>query len=156
MPKGKTTYPFTILSKAMSTPLSIHKALQPEDFSKHLEHIKLAKNQAKQIMEVNAPGYNKAEGAISMAWEVLFDHFFQCPEGLGLEDLNTLSAIIHKLMSAFHQMTKIEVSLKELHMREAFFQQKFAEFQALPSSQKAAYTFSEDEIQSFEKQFHLL
>jgi hypothetical protein len=141
----------------MSTPLPIHKTLQQEDFAKHLEHIKVAKAQAKQIMEVNAPGYTKAEAAISMAWEVLFDHFCQCPkEDLGLEELNTLSAVIHKLMSAYHQMTKIEVSLKDLRMRETLFNQRSAELQSLPGDQHSSYTFSEDEIQSFEKQFHLL
>ena len=133
------------------------KALQQEDFAKHLGNIQTAKAQARQIMEINIPGYSKAEATLCMAWEVLFDHFCQCPKKhFDIEELDTFSTIIHKLMNAFQQMAKVEISLKQLRIQEAIFEQKSSQLQSLPSDQHAAYTFTEDQIQSFEKQFHLL
>lgn len=144
----------------MSTPLSLKPPIfKEEDFTQHLAHIKLSKEQASKVMDVYTPSYSKAEAVLAFAWETVFDHFCQNAkqsQDFTLGDINTLSAIIHKLMSSFQQIIKVESFVKELIMKEAIFHQKHSQEQSLGAPAHASYSFSEEEIKSFEKQFHLL
>lgn len=144
----------------MSTLLSIKPpAFKEEEFAQHLDHIQRSKEQATKIMNVYTPGYSAAEAVLSFAWQTVFDHCCknaQQTQDFTLGDLNTLSAIIHKLMSSFQQITKVETSVKDLLVKEAGFHQKHTQEQGKGESVHSQYSFTEEEIQSFEKQFHLL
>lgn len=144
----------------MSTLLSIKPPVfKEEDFTHHLAHIQKSKEQTTKIMDVYTPGYSKAEAVLSFAWQTVFDHFCQNAkqtQDFTLGDINTLSAIIHKLMSSFQQITKVETSVKDLFIKETLFHQKQSQEQGTGPTTHSKYSFSEEEIKAFEKQFHLL
>ena len=144
----------------MSTLLSIKRPVfKEEEFAEHLAHIKKSKEQATKIMDVYTPGYSTAEAVLSLAWQAVFDHFCehaQQTQDFTLGDINTLSAIIHKLMSSFQQITKVETSVKDLILKETVFHKKQSQEQGTGANTHTQYSFTEEEIKAFEKQFHLL
>lgn len=74
------------------------KSKTTADFSGHLKRIKDAKNLADKATSETS---SIAEATIEAAWELLFDFFCRTPsENFELSDLNTLSGVIHKLVSS--------------------------------------------------------
>lgn len=74
------------------------KSKSAANFSEHLKRIK----SAKKFADKAACGKSTmAEATIEAAWELLFDFFCRTPsENFELSDLNTLSGVIHKLVSS--------------------------------------------------------
>ena len=71
------------------------------EFSEHLKRLQKARSLADKAAKKSASGATAAEAAIGAAWEFLFDFFCRTPaEELELSDLNTLSGVIHKLVSS--------------------------------------------------------
>ena len=69
------------------------KSKTAADFSAHLKRIKAAKKLADKA--------SCGKSTIEAAWELLFDFFCRTPsENFELSDLNTLSGVIHKLVSS--------------------------------------------------------
>lgn len=136
----------------------MYTTINNEDFSSHLTQIKQAKEKANQVLETLMPGHNSAEKAIQCAWNIVFDELLKSKkEGMDIEGLNTTSAIIHKLMSAFHQMKKIEIGLREISMREKLFAYKEDQLKTESLSLKAPpSSLSPQDLAAFEKQLHLL
>ncbi|MDX8416193.1 hypothetical protein [Intestinicryptomonas porci] len=74
------------------------KSKTAADFSAHLKRIKAAKKLADKA---SCGKSTIAEATIEAAWELLFDFFCRTPsENFELSDLNTLSGVIHKLVSS--------------------------------------------------------
>ncbi|MBO7521389.1 MAG: hypothetical protein J6T16_04020 [Opitutales bacterium] len=72
-----------------------------EEFSSHLNRLKKARKLAGNAAKKSAAGATAAEEAIGAAWEFLFDFFCRTDAGeLELSDLNTISGVIHKLVSS--------------------------------------------------------
>ncbi|MEM9227287.1 MAG: hypothetical protein AAGA45_04910 [Verrucomicrobiota bacterium] len=86
-------------------------------FGKHLEVLKSSRRRSAALLEAACPGHNAAEASVAVAWEFVFDLLVE-REGQELAELNTLSSIIHKLMSAFTQIRNLELKVREQEMKE--------------------------------------
>ena len=71
------------------------------EFSSHLKRLKKARRLADSAAKKSGGCATVAEVTIEAAWELLFDFFCRTPAcELELSDLNTLSGVIHKLVSS--------------------------------------------------------
>lgn len=86
----------------------------PATFQNHLDGIRRSKRNADSVLETLSPGHNAAEASIALAWELVFDHFCTTPQGEHtLSDLNTISAIIHKLITSNTQIKTLEHKIQD-------------------------------------------
>jgi len=88
----------------------------PPTFIHHLSHLKKSKNEADKVLETLSPGHNAAEASIAICWELVFDHFCNDQaQTYSISDLNTLSAVIHKLITSNTQIKTLEHKIQDQH-----------------------------------------
>lgn len=125
-------------------------------FKKHLDRIRTAKQEADQMLELLSPGHNAAEAVLGIAWELLFDLVCQ-HDSIELSELNTLSAVIHKLISGNTQLKSLELKMREDTRKEIEFQNKKREIEkTLSEIQSKNNGITQDTLQKIESQLKLL
>lgn len=125
-------------------------------FNDHLERLRGARRRAEAVLELACPGYSAAEASLGLAWEALFELF--CEETRpGLPELNTLSAVIHKLVGAFTQLKTLEVKIRDAEMKEAEFQAKRRQLeQTIASATTKPEGISPETLREIERRLQLL
>jgi len=121
-----------------------------------LKTIREAKFKADQIIEALSPGHMAAEAAIAIAWELLFDYFCNLNQMPDVDEMNKLTAIIHKLMTSNAQIKTLEHKIEDQ-------QQKIEEREKIKEELKQKLTkthqqggLSQDMIRLIERQLELM
>lgn len=124
-------------------------------FASHLESLRRARRRAETVLEIACPGHNAAEASLGLAWETLFEHFCE-RESPTLTELNTLSAIIHKLVGAFTQLKSLEVKVREAEMKAAEFETRRRELDAALAPARRPEGLSPETLREIESRLRLL
>lgn len=129
---------------------------QPLNFRQHLDRIRQAKREADAMLEVCSPGHNAAEAVLGILWEVLFDHMCHT-DAFDLDELNTLSTIIHKLMAGNTQLKSLELKIRDDARKEDEFRQRKEQLATtLRTARENADSLSEAKLREIEAQLKLL
>ncbi|WP_309383787.1 hypothetical protein [Cerasicoccus frondis] len=94
----------------------------------HQTQLRDARRKIEDILETACPGHNMAEASLAVAWESLFR--LMCEDScLELSELNTVSAVIHKLVGAFTQLKSLEIKVRDADMKQTEFDLKRAQLE---------------------------
>lgn len=118
----------------------------------HLIHIR---REAEQLFEAACPGHHAAQGSIALAWKVLHE-LLNNSSGLDIRDLNTLSAIIHKLVTAFTQLKSVELKIHDSEIKRAEFEMRKKQLEDALKSAAQPGGLTPEILREIERRLNLL
>ncbi|GHC06975.1 hypothetical protein [Cerasicoccus arenae] len=124
-------------------------------FSKHIDQVIAQRRHTEQILEVSCPGHNTAEASVSKAWKSLYGLLAENAHP-DITELNTLSAIIHKLTGAFTQLKALELKIREADLKQAEFDARRQQLEATIHDATRTTGLTPETIQEIERRLKLL
>lgn len=119
------------------------------------DQFRAARRQVEQILECACPGHNMAEASLAVTWESVFAQLCEL-EHPDLPELNTISAVIHKLVGAFTQLKSLELKVRDADMKQAEFELKRAQLESALKTATRPEGLTPEVLQEIEQKLNLL